>query len=267
MRETLTESRYYMYMFIAPWKIFVFFTTCAAFATHDFTDFFSKYGAGFGKHSIAVQEVQPIFSDSLPNFPDLSNEFLKTTKKATPNAIYWVLLVQVLSSYFCYTFSKFACKIQIQIFSFSFPVSLNVPVSVTLLMLFCGLREANTCAFHRAIPDYMFFKMPPIYLMLDYMIKEVVWIWLLWLFSQTWVTKHLWNPKSDKNASTEMLFVSPMYNGLLIDQSLAMNRRRDDCEDFVRKMVSILTVLKFTAQRSNFLGSRFNERPRNIERN
>lgn len=237
MREFLTESRYRMYMYIAPWKILVFFATCVAFANHSFTDFFTKYRIGFGSHPIKIEEVQPIFGDNLPDFSDLNSEFLKTTKQSTEYAIYWIFLVQILSSYFCYIFSKFACKIQIQIFSFSFPISLTVPVSVTLLMLFCGLREMNPCAFHKLLPDYMFFQMPPIYFMSDYVIKDVVWIWLLWLFSQTWVTKHLWNPKSDKNASTEMLFVSPMYNGLIIDQSLALNRRRDDCEDFVKKMV------------------------------
>lgn len=29
-------------------------------------------------------------------------------------------------------------------------------------------------------------------------------------------------------ASTEKLFVTPMYNSLLIDQSMSLNRRRDD---------------------------------------
>lgn len=38
---------------------------------------------------------------------------------------------------------------------------------------------------------------------------------------------HIWTPKCERLASTERLFVTPMYNSLLIDQSLAFNRRRD----------------------------------------
>ena len=57
------------------------------------------------------------------------------------------------------------------------------------------------------------------------------WVWLLWLLSQTWITLHIWTPKCERLASTEKLFVTPMYNGLLIDQSLGMNRRRDDEAD------------------------------------
>lgn len=57
---------------------------------------------------------------------------------------------------------------------------------------------------------------------------QYAWVWLLWLLSQTWITLHIWTPKCERLASTEKLFVSPMYNSLLIDQSLALNRRRDD---------------------------------------
>lgn len=57
------------------------------------------------------------------------------------------------------------------------------------------------------------------------------WIWLLWLLSQTWISLHIWTPKAERLATTEKLFVTPMYNGLLIDQSLALNRRRDDQAD------------------------------------
>lgn len=41
-----------------------------------------------------------------------------------------------------------------------------------------------------------------------------------------------------RNASTEKLFILPIYDGLIIDQSLAMNRRRDEYEEFVDIEVS-----------------------------
>ena len=62
----------------------------------------------------------------------------------------------------------------------------------------------------------------------DFISNQHAWIWLIWLLSQTWVTLHIWSPQNERLASTEKLFVTPMYIGLLIDQSLCMNRRRDD---------------------------------------
>ncbi|KAG0723346.1 Chitin synthase chs-2 [Chionoecetes opilio] len=57
---------------------------------------------------------------------------------------------------------------------------------------------------------------------------QYAWVWLFWLLSQTWITLHIWTPKCERLASTEKLYVTPMYNSLLIDQSMALNRRRDD---------------------------------------
>ena len=58
--------------------------------------------------------------------------------------------------------------------------------------------------------------------------RDHAWIWALWLVSQIWITIHLWWPRCERLAPTEKLFVTPMYNSLIIDQSLALNRRRDD---------------------------------------
>lgn len=65
----------------------------------------------------------------------------------------------------------------------------------------------------------------------DFITRQMAWVWLLWLLSQTWITIHIWTPKAERLASTEKLFVLPMYNGLLIDQSMALNRKRDDQKD------------------------------------
>lgn len=50
-------------------------------------------------------------------------------------------------------------------------------------------------------------------------------LWFLCLVSQIAGTLHIWKETSERLASTELLFVNPMYNAVLIDQSLAMNRR------------------------------------------
>ena len=50
---------------------------------------------------------------------------------------------------------------------------------------------------------------------------------MFFISQQIWISRHIWQPMSDKLASTEQMFSTPYYCGLLIDQSLVFNRRRD----------------------------------------
>lgn len=151
--------------------------------------------------------------------------------EAENNTVVYVIFIQIIAAYLCYIFGKFACKILIQGFSYAFPVNLTIPVSISMLIAFCGIRNGDPCFFHGTIPDYLFFESPPVFRLNDFAAREMAWAWLLWLLSQTWITLHIWTPKCERLATTEKLFVSPMYSGLLIDQSLALNRRRDDQAD------------------------------------
>lgn len=58
-----------------------------------------------------------------------------TGKHTIKFTTYWtplgVLIVNALSTYICYAFGKFACKIMIQTTSFAFPVNMVVPVLIT----------------------------------------------------------------------------------------------------------------------------------------
>lgn len=157
---------------------------------------------------------------------------------ADSNAVIYVLLIQIIAAYLCYIFGKFACKILIQGFSYAFPVNLTIPVSISLLIAACGIRNGDPCFFHGTIPDYLFFESPPVFRINDFATREMAWAWLLWLLSQTWITLHIWTPKCERLATTEKLFVSPMYSGLLIDQSMALNRRRDDQADVKTEVIS-----------------------------
>jgi chitin synthase len=72
-------------------------------------------------------------------------------------------------------------------------------------------------------------------------------VWLLWLLSQTWITLHIWTPKAERLATTERLFVLPMYDSLLIDQSLGLNRRCDDEADVKTEVpTSQIKIQKFS---------------------
>ncbi|XP_053606189.1 chitin synthase chs-2 isoform X2 [Plodia interpunctella] len=235
LKEELALTRYYTYRFISVWKI-MFFIICILFALWMEGDepamFFQLFNAGFGPHNIVVEEVQIQLGGTI--IPDLANATLtgdSVEQAAAHKSAFYVLLIQVFAAYFCYIFGKFACKILIQGFSYAFPINLVIPLVVNMLIAACGLRNGDTCFFHGTIPDYLFFESPPVFTLSDFISRQMAWVWLLWLLSQTWITIHIWTPKTERLASTEKLFVIPMYNGLLIDQSMALNRKRDDHKD------------------------------------
>ncbi|XP_062716312.1 chitin synthase chs-2-like [Aedes albopictus] len=257
IREKLTESRYSTYLFVSPFKVLLFLAAGVYLSGQAVPDFFAMFSNGWGNHTIVVREMEAILNEKFPDLSSITSDLEVLEIFPEKNAVLWITVTHVLCSYICYIFSKFSCKIHIQSFSMAFPINLTVPVTVTLLLVFCGLREANVCVFNGILPDYLFFRMPPIYYLFDYVINEFSWLWLLWLLSQTWITRHLWMPKSDRNASTEKLFVTPMYNSLLVDQSVAMNRRREDQEDFVKKIDMV--KVKDT-EKANEIDAKANER-------
>ena len=81
----------------------------------------------------------------------------------------------------------------------------------------------------------MFFQCPATGSLLSYSWHSSTWVFLIWLVSYLWVTAHIWFPKSPKLASTEQIFSTPAYDGLFIDQSLMLNRRRDGEEELTTK--------------------------------
>lgn len=105
-------------------------------------------------------QIRAILQD---NVVDLDHTILEGsfTLPASGMASLWVALIQVAAAYVCYGCSKFACKILIQQFSFSFALSLVGPVLVNILIYVCGVRNANPCAFHGTVPDYLNLIIPP----------------------------------------------------------------------------------------------------------
>lgn len=235
IKERLKRTRYFTYMFVCVWKMVVFFTMMLLitfFKGESVANVFSLLPAAFNERRITITEVRSL-GTSTP--VDLLAELNPTGDTEQDVAMYktamMVCFVQVLAAYLCYIFGKFACKIMIQGFSYAFPVNLTIPVTISLVIAACGLRKDDLCFFDGVIPNYLFFDSPQLEFLNQFIFGQHAWVWLLWLLSQTWITLHIWTPKCERLATTEKLFVTPMYNGLLIDQSLGMNRRRDDEAD------------------------------------
>ncbi|PSN55453.1 hypothetical protein C0J52_05692 [Blattella germanica] len=206
--KRLQNTRYYSFMFLSLWKMLCMFVTMIVVFNIEYGDvyrLFDLFGTTYSQRDIIVQEVVSYNSSGLPNIEDGVDRNLNRNIAR-----------------------KFACKILIQSIGYALPVNLTVPISISLLITMCGLRNGDPCYFSNIIPDYLFFISPPYYEMEQYLTVEHAWIWLLWLFSQTWITVHIWMPRVDRLMPTEVLFTLPMYESLLVDQSLALNRRHDD---------------------------------------
>lgn len=236
IKDRMRRTRYFIYMLMSIWKMLCFMCFMLVvmfFKGENVTQIFSLVNAGFSQHKIQVLEVNQV-TRSGTILPDLA-DIVTTGDSVDIDAEYvtalHVLLLQIISAYLCYIFGKFACKIMIQGFSYAFPVNLTVPVTMSVLIIACGLRHDDPCFFHNSIPDYLFFDSPDVNFLNNFITKEHVWVWLLWLLSQTWVTLHIWTPKCERLATTEKLFARPMYDSLLIDQSLGMNRKLNDEKD------------------------------------
>ncbi|KAJ6216762.1 hypothetical protein RDWZM_007919 [Blomia tropicalis] len=207
IKERLHRTRYFIYIFISIWKILaIFLTMIACFYYMDgSTSFsiFSKFKEAFGSHKILIQRDR---SDLL--------EFANTDQFV---------------------------GVEGKRFSFAFPISLTVPITISVLITFCGVHFENKCRLSDfLIPKYLFWHCQEEPFLRDESFFNLhAFMWLAWLLAQTWISIHIWTPKCERLATTEKLFVNPMYTSVLIDQSLAFNRRRDDAESIKSEDINL----------------------------
>ncbi|XP_029847379.2 chitin synthase chs-2 [Ixodes scapularis] len=217
MKDNLRDSRYFTYIFISLWKILLIF------------------GCMLGFTMLVVDDVSTAFCNFVGVFRRRGIEFILLPKKhqddLTISMSQWIPLrvaaIQVISSLLCYASAKFACKIRIQRFSFAFPIFLSVPVTLFLFYAGCEFQTGSVCFLDNYLPKYLYWRCPEDSFF-QFIKVQHGWLWFAWFLSQTWIAAHVWMPKSARLASTERLFVNPLYCSALIDQSLAMNRRKDD---------------------------------------
>lgn len=111
-------------------------------------------------------------------------------------------------------------------FGFAFPTSLASLGTVCLIVALCIARKQDVCAFHDiGIPDYLFFQDTMFRNWTEFISNWYVWCWLIWLLSQIWITMHLWTTENERLALVEKIFSTIIYDSLMIDQCLALNRR------------------------------------------
>ncbi|XP_050401399.1 chitin synthase chs-2 isoform X2 [Patella vulgata] len=145
---------------------------------------------------------------------------------------YMPLLLQVVSSGLCYYFARLACKLCMQRFSFAIPLSLATPVAVASIITVCYLKPEETVL----INDFLMWACSGNGTERKWLIWHLGLGFGLWWASQLWITRYIWTPKAPRLAFTERLFILPLYCGALIEQSLLLNRRRNDKERILKEL-------------------------------
>ncbi|XP_030369088.1 chitin synthase chs-2 [Scaptodrosophila lebanonensis] len=249
-----SRSRYHTYIYLAPLKVVVF--ALMAFLLHGqrFEEYFSLFIEAWRPHPIPLMvsdamQVSTLSAGSLTRVP--------STLQSSSFAVVYSMLLQVGAAYLCHIFGKFACKIKIQEFSYALPLCLATPTTVCLATLLAQMRASNACALHGLLPDYL--TIQP--LAEDYadlgsqVLDYCLWVWPLWWVAQLWTCLHIWQPRNDKNAPTEKLYVCPWYCGLLVDQCSMMNRRIVDWTEEYLAIKSDLSAPRDPALTSNINAS------------
>ncbi len=109
---------------------------------------------------------------------------------------------------------------------FALPLTLVTPVGLAVIMIMCKWFP-DSCVLH---PDFVYWSCHEGYQTGSFKWQVICGLSLWWL-SQLWITNHIWFGRGQRLALTDRLFVLPGYCGILIEQSLMLNRRRLDKAD------------------------------------
>ncbi|KAG5866370.1 hypothetical protein JTB14_021883 [Gonioctena quinquepunctata] len=251
-KKDFKNATYFSYSIVTPIKCIIFLSTTLLifWFREESVDFiFDDFSNIFGSHYLNISEIEPIIGTSGINYNDaISNGYgiMKETTVWTPLLVWFI---NIFATYICYAFGKFSCKILIQTSGFALPINMVVPVLLTGLIAMCGNYNKDECFYADSIPPYLFFNAPSLTYLNDFIGHQHPWIWLAWLLSQAWITVHIWNNYDDKLTTTEILFFKPMYDAFLIDQSVALNRRRQ--KEVVEQFNNISSEEDFASPRSS----------------
>ena len=223
------QTRFVTYLFVSTWKVFYFLILFILFAVNINNVESSSVIFDVFKESMMGNGYTVYTPDSFDTATDIWSWY--------DERLPWkVLATQVLCGYIAYLVGKFACSVNIQKFSFALPLTLVMPTTIAGILGLCEVRSGDPCRFNdKHFPNHLFYQCPMDYADPDgydtipgYLFVDLYgWAWILLFLAQFWITIHIWIPKSPKLASTEQMFGTPCYNGLLVDESMKLNRRSD----------------------------------------
>ncbi|XP_053386095.1 chitin synthase chs-2-like isoform X2 [Mercenaria mercenaria] len=216
-KHNVRRMRTKIYIFASMWKIILTLGLMTVMMT-----------AG-NKSCLSVLYFDIDFAQDCPHLVNPSGNNIDSDSFHTDP--YWIALIQILSCLMCYQFSKIACKVMLQVVSFSLPLMIAAPIIAGLFIANCEAWNVDKIT-NPLLPQYLYWTcdingisrgfLETLYS--DYLLP----VSLLWWLSFMWVTFHIWMPRVERLVQTERLFVQPLYCGVMLEQSMMLNRRRDD---------------------------------------
>ncbi|XP_046543810.1 chitin synthase chs-2-like [Haliotis rubra] len=152
-----------------------------------------------------------------------------TATSCHPYLPFFVATINIVSSIVCYKIGKSACKILAQVWCFAIPLLLSIPVTCAIII--------STYTFNDGISDFLGCKAPWIpdvknLDLFDFMVQYIETYWLpvgmASFVSLIYIAGHIFTPRCTRMASTEKLFLKPLFCGVLLEESIMLNRRKDD---------------------------------------
>ena len=138
------------------------------------------------------------------------------------------MFIKILSDGLCFYMGRLACKLCMQRICFALPITLVTPLALTILLVMCSVAPKSTVF----IENFLFWSCYADYAGESFKWQVVCGL-ILWWLSELWIGGHIWFSKSQRLALTDRLFIAPRYCSTLLEQSLMMNRRRNEHDDIL----------------------------------
>ncbi|CAF3905060.1 unnamed protein product, partial [Rotaria magnacalcarata] len=138
------------------------------------------------------------------------------------------MIIKILSDALCFYMGRLACKLCMQRVCFALPLALVTPLALTILLVMCSVAPKSTVF----VENFLFWSCYADYAKESFRWQVICGL-VLWWLSELWIGGHIWFGKSQRLAFTERLFVSPRYCATLLEQSLMMNRRRNERDEIL----------------------------------
>ena len=221
-------SRGPTYFLISLWKILLFLLLMFFLVPNvgiitDTNTLYTKFSKSFKSYEYIIvhsENVKILVQEELKGWDTL----LKSQSI--------VILVQICSSWFLYSISKFAIKCHIKNFGYALPMTLATPVCLSAMTLQCAYRK-DICANSSFFSKHLYYTCPA-----NYFENKNSWVLtdqdyftfltgLLLILSLGWITKHIWVPQ-EKGLFLDVsqIFSKYYYSSLMVDVSLMLNKRK-----------------------------------------
>ena len=147
----------------------------------------------------------------------------------------WVLLIQIVSTYITYECARIACKIFMKKIGFALPIALTPIVTIIAFIFGIAKNDEDICrrvSFSSRF-QYIFWSMEKYSSLWNIYFLGLLLCFAYNIFYYFWLVQHLFLSTNEKMLKTSYYFILPKYNSIVIDQSLALNRRRIEREKII----------------------------------